>query len=373
MKKLLLSTLLIMVVSISYSQVGIGNVSPNNNSILDLSNNNQRGLMLPKGLGILPIDSTDTAGLEGLLYFSDDDSVIYYNEGGAYNGLSPWRYKFGSSVLDDTYFIKSGNVGIGLSLPKKKLHVKDDGEIVVIEGDSSGYLSFHIKGEKAGRLGFDTASSIIMTLANEIPHGDIDIKTSGSGAVNIPNGNVDIQDGNVDIQNGKIKEYGNELLPSGAIIMWSGDSIPAGWTLCDGVNKARLGGGVDHEVPDLRGRFIVGKDSRDADYISIGEDGGEKEVTLTKSQMPSHKHEPGNLGTEKDGDHFHKTEFTLGSSTGGTFTLAAAGEMMKVQLTTEEGGIHAHKVTLGETAGTGGNMPHENRPPYYTLAYIFKL
>jgi len=47
---------------------------------------------------------------------------------------------------------------------------------------------------------------------------------------------------------GKIQENGKDLLPKGAIIMWSGTDIPAGWALCDGKD----------DRPDLRGRFILG-------------------------------------------------------------------------------------------------------------------
>jgi microcystin-dependent protein len=75
MKRLLLIILLLMLIVSAYSQVGIGNTAPNTSSILDLSNENKRGLLLPKAVHGLPT----TPG--GLLYFSDDDSVIYYNGG----------------------------------------------------------------------------------------------------------------------------------------------------------------------------------------------------------------------------------------------------------------------------------------------------
>jgi microcystin-dependent protein len=364
MKRLLLIILLVMLIVSAYSQVGIGNRAPDTNSILDLTNTNNRGLLLPTSASIFPTTPA------GLLFFSETDSVIYYNEGAAYNGLSPWRYKFGGSVTEHTYFIKTGNVGIGTSTPKKKLHVKDNGEVVIVEGITSSFLGFYNTGYlngRGGRIGFNSAASTKMTLENEILNGDIEIATSGSGAVNVPHGGVDIQ-------GGKLKEYGNELLPSGAIIMWSGTLAPDGWALCDGGSHTKEDGSGSVTVPNLKGRFIVGYNAGDADYNSIGDDGGvgEKEVTLTKSQMPIHKHGSGDLKTADDVGHTHDMIFTQGNGSGARSRLAAVDDDGKTTKKTESSGVHNHTVT-GSTANNGSGVAHENRPPYYTLAYIFKL
>lgn len=121
-------------------------------------------------------------------------------------------------------------------------------------------------------------------------------------------------------------------VPSGVIVMWSGASIPAGWALCDG--------GVHNGVqtPDLRDMFIVGAGSS----YSIGATGGEASHTLTVAEMPSHSH-PG-LRTEKH----------VGDASPHDYD--------------------AYKCRSdGTTGSTGGDQPHENRPPYYALAYIMKL
>jgi microcystin-dependent protein len=123
----------------------------------------------------------------------------------------------------------------------------------------------------------------------------------------------------------------NALVPTGAIMIWSGSvaSIPAGWALCDGSSGR----------PDLRGRFIVGYNNFDADYSTIGNQGGEKRHTLTISEMPSHS---------------HNFEGVVPDGRGG------------------DGG-KAAEITTKTTTATGGGLAHENRPPYYTLAYIIKL
>jgi len=127
---------------------------------------------------------------------------------------------------------------------------------------------------------------------------------------------------------------GETFAVPGIIVMWSGSpaAIPTGWALCDGA------GGT----PNLRGRFIVGYDATDADYNAIGDTGGSKTHTLTEAEMPSHTH----------------TEETRQFTGSGIGTAAGTSEVI---------------VVTQDTGSTGGDEPHENRPPYYTLAYIIKL
>jgi microcystin-dependent protein len=131
------------------------------------------------------------------------------------------------------------------------------------------------------------------------------------------------------------------LFPAGIIVLWSGSlaSVPDGWGLCDGTNG----------TPDLRGRFVVGTNPN-ANVNSLlsvyetGATGGAEVVTLTVDQMPSHSHSvSGNAARFQEG----------GSKGPGT-----------------DRWYDGQPVTTG---GVGGNQPHENRPPYYSLAYIMKL
>jgi len=120
-------------------------------------------------------------------------------------------------------------------------------------------------------------------------------------------------------------------IPSGVIVMWWGliGSIPEGWALCDGTNG----------TPDLRDRFIVGAGSS---YI-VGATGGEAFHTLTINEMPSHTHTT--------------TWYEHGGEPGPPHPTGAQ---------------HTHPFTSTSNP-TGGDQPHENRPPYYSLAYIMKL
>jgi microcystin-dependent protein len=123
------------------------------------------------------------------------------------------------------------------------------------------------------------------------------------------------------------------LLPKGIITIWSGqvDKIPAGWVFCDGNN----------DTPDLRERFIVGV----GPSYKVGAKGGENTVSLTTDQIPAHSHTHNfyNAGLHHHGSW---TEGQIMNNGKGTFNSS--------------------------TNTTGGNQPHENRPPYYALAYIMK-
>ena len=125
----------------------------------------------------------------------------------------------------------------------------------------------------------------------------------------------------------------NDNFPIGGIIMWSGTTIPTGWKLCNGQNG----------TPDLRDRFIVGAGSS----YAIGAKGGANEVTLTTQQIPPHQHKV----FEYAG--YHAADPT---STWNNHITA------KINAPSSEW-----------TMPTGGGQAHENRPPYYALAYIMKV
>jgi microcystin-dependent protein len=170
----------------------------------------------------------------------------------------------------------------------------------------------------------------------------------------------------------------NHLVPPGGIIMWSGaiNDIPVGWALCDGSNG----------TPDLRDRFIVGAGGS----YDVGNTGGASSVTLDISQIPSHSHSG---SASSAGSHTHDTSpyvnyssyrYFLGSNSTSTalFNLATSGAregygyyepdslMGDLRIDMESSGSHSHSVSI-ESAG--GGQSHENRPPYYALAYIMKL
>jgi microcystin-dependent protein len=152
----------------------------------------------------------------------------------------------------------------------------------------------------------------------------------------------------------KTSNFANASIPIGGIIMWSGVSIPSGFALCDG----EIANGT--QTPDLRGRFIVGQDPRSTDpvivpewdinYNDIGNTGGEKLVTLTTSQLPSHNH-----GLETNRRLVGTADRGSSLSSGGSDAVSSNNQA---------------NVFASGIANTGGDQAHENRPPYFVLAFI---
>ena len=138
----------------------------------------------------------------------------------------------------------------------------------------------------------------------------------------------------------------NQIIPTGVIMMWSGSisNIPSGWGLCDGT------GGK----PDLRDRFIVGA----GNTYGVSSVGGSATHTLTINEMPAHNHND----TTTDG-----TNYNCLSKIDGTWTTNAQA-IDNVNL-----GREPNLVSVGYIQSRGGGQAHENRPPYYALAYIIKL
>ena len=177
---------------------------------------------------------------------------------------------------------------------------------------------------------------------------------------------------------GRLKDSTGFVIPPGGIIMWSGETVPEGWKLCDGTQG----------TPDLRGRFVVGYNSgeirpndtsddntqiRDDLYKNpgnlsengtrTGEKGGKKMVTLEIEQLPRHSHDIEDPGhAHSYADSVHQTS----SDSGGGVSNKALADRTTLGKTT---GSSTSNITL---SNTGGDQPHENRPPFYVLAFIMK-
>ena len=145
-------------------------------------------------------------------------------------------------------------------------------------------------------------------------------------------------------------------VPSGVIVMWSGpvSAVPEGWSLCDGTSG----------TPDLRDMFIVGAGGS----YSVGDAGGTDAVSLDVDEMPTHSHP---VALSEEGEHQHGySRFYIGG--GGAYKhsnyLGYAADGYQGS-STALAGVHSHTATVDTV---GGTEPHENRPPYYSLAFIYK-
>lgn len=172
----------------------------------------------------------------------------------------------------------------------------------------------------------------------------------------------------------------HSVLPARAIVMWGGivADIPTNWQLCNGQNG----------TPDLRDRFVVGAGNQ----YTPRQIGGNASITLTETQIPAHVHTftiAGNTagaGTHNhilhDPGHVHTTGQIIDTSIAGIYTQQTGGTTgvsyrtgnVIAGVTMDSVSNHIHSVTLNDVSNTtGGDQPHENRPPYYALCYIQKM
>ena len=179
--------------------------------------------------------------------------------------------------------------------------------------------------------------------------------------------------GDITITNGTLRAKG--MVPIYGIITWSGTLnnnspqdvngyVYTGWKLCDGSNYTSEVYGGTVTTPDLRNRFIVSTGSS----YSWKATGGADTVTLSTNQIASHNH-----STNSTGGHSHSLWIGNGDDTNWDSTPHTRGaqwtdnRQWSVHRSTSAG-YHNHGLS-----NTGGGGAHENRPPYYVIAYIMRI
>lgn len=157
-----------------------------------------------------------------------------------------------------------------------------------------------------------------------------------------------------------------DTVPAGVVDMFAGSTAPSGYLLCDGSAVSRTtyadlftaigttygtgDGSTTFNVPNIKGKVPVGRDSGDTSFDTLGETGGEKTHTLTIAEMPEHNHQ---ITRQYD---------STGFST--PYGDPAAGWSLP------EGA--ASGTNMCPTAKTGGSGSHNNLQPYIVLNYIIK-
>ena len=111
-------------------------------------------------------------------------------------------------------------------------------------------------------------------------------------------------------------------------------------------------------LPDMRGRRIVddGQGPGLQDY-TIGEMGGQENVTLNTSQIPAHNHEISAVTSE-------------GNDASPTGNLPANTKTLDKEYSNSAANTTMKNTMVGNT---GGNQPHENRSPFLVLKCIIAL
>lgn len=146
--------------------------------------------------------------------------------------------------------------------------------------------------------------------------------------------------------------------PTGTILIWTTNTAPAGWLLADGSAVSRTtfsilfdligttygagDGSTTFNLPNLKGRIVVGRDAAQTEFDVLGETGGAKTHTLLESEMPAHTH--------------------------AIDVVASGGALTKVKLDN----ISVANSGTFETLSKGGGGAHNNLQPYIALNHIIK-
>jgi len=151
---------------------------------------------------------------------------------------------------------------------------------------------------------------------------------------------------------------------------------PTGWAMCDGQilpisqNTALFSllgttyggdGKSNFALPNLQGTAPLqqgqgpGLSLRD-----LGESGGEQTATLLTTEIPSHSHTAlaNTVGAQ------------VATPGGNTWAPPGAGRGLTIY---DSGAGSAPQMNLQALADTGGNLPHNNMPPYLTLNFCIAL
>ena len=315
------------------SQIGINTDTIDASAVLQISADG-RGLLIPS----FRDTGTISKPADGLVFYNNDKKAYYIHTSGSWKIMVPFEIPNDSSIVT-------------------KYNVSIKGDILVRNNvTSNGNLT--VKG-------------------NITTNGDV-----------VANNNVTVNrdvsiGGNVSAQSYSNNLKGNRPVPKGGIIMWSGaivgnfdstglglvNGLLKGWALCNGKNS----------TPDLSGRFIVGigknikpasRETLNPNY-QINDTGGINRYAFDTLEMPAHKHYATGR-TSTDGNHVHYINSCNGL---GNYAISAGKDYNQPNgnnVTTTSGGNHSHTISL-TTNNSGGSKPHENRPPYYALAFIMKL
>lgn len=321
--------------------------------------------------------------------FWEDFSAIEFYASNSLYGSSELCYfdrEDGKLVLPYGSFDDDGN----LYLTLRGLKYDTSGEKVML---TSELLTLNIS--KAVNIGSvedvpdpsweDRVDSVVEQIANEkvedgrfIPAFTIGTVTTGEVG----------SEAKVTISGSKENPVLNFVLPAGGFNLDKVYPVGSVYLSMSKTNPGTIFGGSWMQI--AKGRTIVGLDTGDADFASIGKMAGEKSHRLTVNELPSHTHTGSTDGG--DGNHNHNAQ-TAEASLEGTFTafrgttggiVSSVGaseskvggtgttrENLKIsadhqhQINISNSGAHIHDFT---TEPAGGSKPIDILPPYIVVS-----
>ena len=181
------------------------------------------------------------------------------------------------------------------------------------------------------------------------------------------------------------------IFPAGLVAPFAGSVAPNGWLNCDGsavsrttfaVLFAAIGtaygvgdGSSTFNLPDLRGRVVVGVKSSDGDFNALGKTGGQKDL---QAHVHSIAHDHPEATTSTGGEHSHTLQAwpaqpPATATVGGYNTYAFQNAYGTTY--TDAAGAHSHTLDVPSFSGTSGSSGSgaSNMNPFQTLNYIIKF
>jgi len=206
----------------------------------------------------------------------------------------------------------------------------------------------------------------------------------------------------------------------GCIKIWTTNTAPTGWMICDGSAISRTtyadlfaiigttfgvgDGSTTFNIPNVKGKVPVGRDAAQTEFDVLGETGGAKTHALTSGETGAHTHAVGTLANAAESSHTHGISINTGGQSadhshqiaadldgggggsvytvhigGGGFsslsdssTGASADHSHNVSGISAAGSSHNHTIS-GSTASTGSGTAHNNLQPYIVLNYVIKV
>lgn len=267
----------------------------------------------------------------------------------------------------------SVTVAPGTALVRGHFYQADAGTVLTIAANTSGHPRIDRIVLRANWTSKTVRPEVLMGAPAESPVAYSLFQIDGTiwdiplAQVQVANGFTTLQD--ADITRERVwarPDYPGQLAPLTLA------TPPDGWLLCDGAAVSRTtyrdlfdavgtafgsgDGTTTFNLPDLRGRTLIGLDDmgtaagaanrvRDAHADSRGGVGGAETHTLTVDELPSHTHQ--------------QAANTLRALSGGSRTTAT-------------GGTTNYVTTAADTVATGGDLGHNNMPPWLSLPIMIR-